>query len=47
LPLFFGAPHSLVRVRGFVAAISAEAANNPMIGRPFYELVDFQPMRTQ
>jgi len=29
-----------------VAAISAEAANKPIIGRRFYELVDFQPMRT-
>jgi hypothetical protein len=29
-----------------VAAISAEAANKAIIGRPFCELVDFQPMRT-
>src|SRR6185436_19217122 len=36
----------LVRVRGFVAAISAEAANNSMIRRPSCELRDFQLMRT-
>jgi hypothetical protein len=30
-----------------VAAISAEAANDPMIGRPFCGLGDFQPMRNQ
>jgi hypothetical protein len=30
-----------------VAAISAEAANYPIIGRPVYELTDFQLMRAQ
>jgi len=36
----------LVGVRGFVAAISAEAANTPIIGRQSGYPADFQVMRT-